>query len=365
MARANELKTKRNRVIPCHSDHTRITGSKYTSLILAQLLYWWKKMDETEFYKTDQELMEETESSNRQVKKAKKILTELGIVKIAIRGYPAKTYYSISQERLGELVWEPRIKELLEAAQAEEDDEEIEEPLIEVPESPHTTFTKVVETWNELADFVSVAKAFPNLFRDYEKDRIETNFHAMGEKKFDELLSIIKKSPFLWGENDKKWRADLSWCLKEENAHKIFLGRYLANKPRNAHRITQFADSTSSAHDRYAEKPFKGPSTQLSKGGSLSAGNVFNGSGITQSWGVTAHPGSPLYDQQVLGHIDRSEFKEARLKLFYKYGAPEYYSFFHLAKYELMLGKLRITPSGPIAAQRWENNYKLPLEYYP
>lgn len=83
------------RPISYYPIYKRITGSTTAGILLSQLMYWWAKMDGREFYKTDSEIMEETELSVDELRGAKVKLKKCKFLKISHRGVPCKTYYWI------------------------------------------------------------------------------------------------------------------------------------------------------------------------------------------------------------------------------------------------------------------------------
>lgn len=75
-----------------------ITGSTSAGVLLSQLMYWFSKMDDREFYKTDGEIMDETHLTEKELRNAKKTLKYSGFVRIypkCVNGSPPKTHYFI------------------------------------------------------------------------------------------------------------------------------------------------------------------------------------------------------------------------------------------------------------------------------
>jgi len=83
-----------------------VGGSWVAAAVLGQLLYWWQAVGGREFFKTDQELMEELELTEKQMRAAKERIRELPFIRIERRGMPAKTYYDIDAEKLMEALAE-------------------------------------------------------------------------------------------------------------------------------------------------------------------------------------------------------------------------------------------------------------------
>ena len=65
-------------------------------LLLSQIFYWSEKKEYGEFYKTDADFCEELHINIRQLRGAKKRLTDSGLVSIIRKGIPAKSYYQLN-----------------------------------------------------------------------------------------------------------------------------------------------------------------------------------------------------------------------------------------------------------------------------
>lgn len=87
----------------------KITGSAVAGLLLSQIVYWWTVSltadnSEGEFYKTDQDFIDETTLGLYELKGAKKILTDLELITVNRKGIPAKSYYKLNYENLVEKI---------------------------------------------------------------------------------------------------------------------------------------------------------------------------------------------------------------------------------------------------------------------
>jgi len=83
-----------------HAIYTKVTGSLTAWVLLSQLVYWHKAMKRAEFYKTNQDIMNETWLWLSELKSAKKILKNKWFVSTRLKGVPAMTYYFIHIDRL-------------------------------------------------------------------------------------------------------------------------------------------------------------------------------------------------------------------------------------------------------------------------
>jgi hypothetical protein len=78
-------------------------GGATAGLFLCQLLYWWEKgADKNWIYKTIEEFKEETCLTYSEQKRAIKAWTELGVLKVEVRGIPGTRHFHINIEKLGQ-----------------------------------------------------------------------------------------------------------------------------------------------------------------------------------------------------------------------------------------------------------------------
>ena len=120
------LRQLNERPIAYHKIYRRVTGSTTAGLLLSQLMYWFSKQDV--FYKTNADIIEETELTPDELKSAKRRIKSLDFITIEIRGVPAKTFYSID--------WDLYEGTLLRFAQ-ESSETSVNTPPTSQGESPH------------------------------------------------------------------------------------------------------------------------------------------------------------------------------------------------------------------------------------
>lgn len=96
----NLLKSLNGKKIAYDVVYTKITGRLTAGVMLSQLMYWYSVMGGREFYKSNEELCEETGLSIDELKSAKKLLENKGFIKVELKSLPRKTYYTINEEVL-------------------------------------------------------------------------------------------------------------------------------------------------------------------------------------------------------------------------------------------------------------------------
>ena len=87
------LKILNQRPIAYYPIYRVIGGSTTAGILLSQLMYWFNKKDK--IYKTDNEIMEETFLSEKELRNAKSKIKKLSFIEVTREGIPAKTYYKI------------------------------------------------------------------------------------------------------------------------------------------------------------------------------------------------------------------------------------------------------------------------------
>lgn len=92
------LKKLNQKPIAYYPIYRQITGSTTGGILLSQLMYWFSKKDK--IFKTDNEIMEETYLSKKELENAKKLIKNLDFITVSREGLPAITYYEINWENM-------------------------------------------------------------------------------------------------------------------------------------------------------------------------------------------------------------------------------------------------------------------------
>ena len=93
--------------IACHRHLSRLAGSAKAGLFLSQAIYWTRVGEAILenggwFYKTIAQWSHETGLSRREQERARRCLKALGVLEEELRGLPAKLWFRVNLERLGE-----------------------------------------------------------------------------------------------------------------------------------------------------------------------------------------------------------------------------------------------------------------------
>jgi hypothetical protein len=88
------LKLLNQRPIAYYAIYKDLTTSTTAGVLLSQLMYWFSKKDK--FYKTDEDIREETRLTASELKTAKSKIKDISFITITREGVPAKTYYKIN-----------------------------------------------------------------------------------------------------------------------------------------------------------------------------------------------------------------------------------------------------------------------------
>jgi len=79
--------------------YTKITGSLTCGILLSQIMYWYKKTGEGEFYKTNVDLQNETGMTREEIKTAKNKLQSLGFITVTRKGLLGKSHYTVNENK--------------------------------------------------------------------------------------------------------------------------------------------------------------------------------------------------------------------------------------------------------------------------
>lgn len=95
------LKAFSQRPIAYQKIYAQITNSVTAGLLLSQIVYWWYgPAIEKEFYKTDNELIDELALGVKELRNAKAKLKKLKIIGMIRKGVPCKTFYKLNETAL-------------------------------------------------------------------------------------------------------------------------------------------------------------------------------------------------------------------------------------------------------------------------
>ena len=90
------------------------------------------------------------------------------------------------------------------------------------------SYKTIMEVWNRIVPTSHIQqmndtrkKLFQSRFKPYFKESYE---------EWEKFLVRISKISFLWGSNDRQWKADFNWVLNENNLLKILEGKYEMDK---------------------------------------------------------------------------------------------------------------------------------------
>ena len=99
-------------------------------------------------------------------------------------------------------------------------------------------YNNIIDKWNKIIP-TSHIKVFNELRKRLFKSRFKSFFNESYEE-WEKFLQRISKIPFLWGNNDRGWKADFNWVLNETNYAKIIEGNY----EKDQQEVTQITKQT-------------------------------------------------------------------------------------------------------------------------
>ena len=85
-------------------------------------------------------------------------------------------------------------------------------------------YKTIMETWNRIVPTSHIQQ-----MNDTRKKLFQSRFKTFFKESYEEwekFLNRISKISFLWGSNDRQWKADFNWVLNENNLLKILEGKY-------------------------------------------------------------------------------------------------------------------------------------------
>lgn len=199
--------------------------------ILLGTMCSWQKFFGGEFYKSQEELKEETCLGIYEIKEAVKVLSSCGILTVERKGLPAKNYYLVSANKLGENLLTSEL-EITQQEVGKSPDYNNKETIKKETRSNKQVLeenTKRKSKPQELVDlFNSTCVSLPKV--TVLSTRRERTINAMlKEFTVEQFTSVFKKaeaSKFLTGKNKNNWRANFDWLMNATNFAKVLDGNY-------------------------------------------------------------------------------------------------------------------------------------------
>lgn len=276
----SEMLKNTGRVIAYRPNLARLFGGVIAEIFFEQIFYWQDKSDsELGVYKTQEELEIETGLSRKEQETARKLLREKGVLIETHKRLEHRMYYKIDCEKLDELLATLANDTNEHSRMPESDIREcdkvtfvntldyntrlqINNPLplngesagaehteAEGADKPHTgkkqnsievNYSTVAETYNDLVKELNSnlplianpsqlsdkrKKAIKKLAQVFIKRfEIDTDIEsALGEYFKDFLQSATK---FYFGENNRGWKADFEYILRETTLDKVLEGNW-------------------------------------------------------------------------------------------------------------------------------------------
>lgn len=265
----SEMLKNTGRVIAYRPNLARLFGGVIAEVFFEQIFYWQDKSDsELGVYKTQEELEIETGLSRKEQETARKLLREKGVLIETHKRLEHRMYYKIDCEKLDELLAtlandtnehsrmpESDIREgdkvafvntrdyntrlhtntplppEGESADADMEDEGESSPA-EKQESDHVDYSGIANAYNESLD--KTGKNLPRIadpthlsnkrkravkkLSDVFKKRFKNNSTQAFAEYFTDFMTSAGE--FYFGENDRHWKANFEYLLREETLDK-------------------------------------------------------------------------------------------------------------------------------------------------
>ena len=183
------LKAFSKKVVAYNPIYSEIGGSNNAGILLSQLIYWWFAVKERQFYKTNEELCQETHLSEAEMKSAKSMLIDKGLIRVELKSLPRKSYYVVIVSEI-----EAQISSQAESAVLDGRNS----PDL-MGENRRTTSESTTEITTDIRESVSKAKAEPKILTPLQES---VNF-------FLERYQTLFGRPYLitnWGQIGKLFK---------------------------------------------------------------------------------------------------------------------------------------------------------------
>lgn len=220
--------------IPVNRDLIKIFGLEETLILgelCAQYNYWEKenKLIDDMFYCSSSKLKERTGLSEYQQRKAIESLKDFGVIETELKGCPAIKYFRIlpdqifsflttSSKKNKELV----TKKLQSSNNLINNKKEKNELLISKDINNSQKVEEIKNLYNShCTNLPKIAK-----LTDKRIKAIGSLLKKYSVEEITQVFDIANESDFLMGKNDRGWKADLDFILREDKFINILEGKY-------------------------------------------------------------------------------------------------------------------------------------------
>ncbi|MBE7395142.1 DNA replication protein [Pasteurella multocida] len=269
--RASEILKQTGRSIAYRPALAKLFGGVTAEIFFEQIFYWQDKAENQELgvYKTQAELEEETGLSRKEQETARKKLREIGVLIETHKRLEHRIYFKIDMEKLDEVL----------STLADVQSEHSRMPESDIREEPKCTFVNTLDYNTRLhtntpltpqgesasaddvpvaenkkqrslnIDYVGIGKAYNECVMESGKNlpmlADPENLSQERKRKIKKLADVMKKRfgscdaetfrnyfldfmrsarQFYFGENDRGWRADFEYILREKVMDKTIEG---------------------------------------------------------------------------------------------------------------------------------------------
>lgn len=213
------------------------------------------------FYQTISTVEQMTTLSRRKQDKAIAKLEKLGILETDIRGMPAKRYFMINYDKVGEILFGDSVQtsmvktDKLDCSKRTTNKELNNKEL----NNKHNTLSStqpeekdtIIEKWNELG--LHQVRTINSGTKRYKSLKARIDEYSLEEVL--EAIDNIHNSSFLKGNNNRGWEITFDWFTKPNNFTKVLEGQYKDKEMNNneKHRQNNGRNEKESVHNKIAK----------------------------------------------------------------------------------------------------------------
>lgn len=217
--------------------------------LCSEYKYWLKsdKLEDDMFYSSIKNIEDNTGLTAYQQRKAIQSLTNAGILETKLKGLPAKKYFKIDFSTVVKYLTSCSDKisqqetKILHRNNNKEKNKEINNK-----DSSQKLTDWFIETYH--ATCVSLPKV--RVVTDKRKKAIQKILKKYSKQDIIECLRLAEQTDFLKGKNDRGWKADIDFILREDKFVSILEHKYGNSKPSNS----AFSEGDGLSSDGYTQE---------------------------------------------------------------------------------------------------------------
>lgn len=220
--------------------------------LCSEYKYWLNndRLEDDMFYSSMENIEENTSLSPYKQRRIIESLTEAGILETRLKGLPAKKYFKIDFDALTNAL-DTRCEKIshlhakrFDTNNNKENNNKDNKNIVQKPTQTNKDVKdELVKSYNKICSNLPKVR----VVTQKRRKAIDKLLKSYDRKEIIKAFNIANSTPFLTGQNDRGWKADLDFILREDKFVSILEGKYGSNSS-NSKKFSEGSGITSEGY---------------------------------------------------------------------------------------------------------------------